>query len=132
MGFRGEALSSIASCAKLTITSCSSIQDSAMILEVEDGKLIRLEAGRGKQGTTVQVKDLFYSMPGRKNFLKSASSESAQCRSVFIEKALPHIHTAFRYFTEGNLKIFLPASDLKTRVLSAFSGNHAAGFYFIF
>ena len=61
-------------------------------------------------------------MPGRRNFLKSSQAESALCRATFIEKSLPQLETGFRYFAEDKLKLFLPASDLKTRIISAFGG----------
>ena len=122
LGFRGEALSSIASCSKLEIVSSVSDSLPANRLEVYDGKLRHIGEFRGAQGTLISVKDLFFSMPGRKNFLKSPGAEAAQCRSMFIEKALPQPDISFRYFNEGRLKLFLPASDQLTRVKNAFGG----------
>jgi DNA mismatch repair protein MutL len=122
LGFRGEALSSIAACSKLRIISSTDNNLPANKLEIYDGKLRDLSEYRGAKGTLISVKDLFYSMPGRKNFLKSAGAESAQCRAMFIEKALPQLGINFRYFSEGKLKLFLPASDLVSRVQSAYSG----------
>ncbi len=122
LGFRGEALSSIAACSRLSITSSVSDDGSAFKLEIQDGKLRDLSPFRGPRGTLISVRDLFYSMPGRRNFLKSPSAESALCRTTFIEKALPQLETGFRYFAEDKLKLFLPASDLKTRIVSAFGG----------
>ena len=68
LGFRGEALSSIASCSKLTITSSTDSDQPANRLEVFDGKLRDLSESRGQKGSLISVRDLFYSMPGRKNF----------------------------------------------------------------
>ena len=120
LGFRGEALSSIASCSKLMIISAETEDGGAHRLEVNDGKLRSLDPYQGSKGSLISVRDLFYSMPGRKNFLKSASAESAQCRAVFLDKALPHTGISFRYFVDDKLKLFLPAADLKTRVQSAY------------
>lgn len=122
LGFRGEALSSIAACSKLRIISAVSDDLPANKLEIYDGKLRDLSEYRGGKGTMISVRDLFYSMPGRKNFLKSSGAESAQCRSMFIEKALPQLGINFRYFSDGKLKLFLPASDLVSRVQAAYSG----------
>ncbi|MBI9106841.1 MAG: DNA mismatch repair endonuclease MutL [Spirochaetales bacterium] len=122
LGFRGEALSSIAACSKLRIISSTSDALPANKLEIYDGKLRDISEYQGGKGTVISVRDLFYSMPGRKNFLKSAGAESAQCRSMFIEKTLPQLSINFRYFNDGKLKLFLPASDLITRVHSAYSG----------
>ena len=120
LGFRGEALSSIASCSKLRIISAVSDSEPANKLEVYDGKLRELGEFRGSKGTLISVKDLFYSMPGRKNFLKSAGAEASQCRIMFIEKALPQTDINFRYFNDGKLRLFLPASDLVSRVHNAY------------
>ncbi|HAK46968.1 MAG TPA: DNA mismatch repair endonuclease MutL [Spirochaeta sp.] len=120
LGFRGEALSSIASCSKLSIVSSVSADEPANRLEIIDGSLRELSESKGGKGTVISVKNLFYSMPGRRNFLKSAAAESGQCRTMFIEKALPQLDKSFRYFVDDKLKMFLPASDLKERVISAY------------
>lgn len=120
LGFRGEALSSIAACSRLSITSSVSSSEAANKLEILDGSLRNLSKSKGSKGTVISVRDLFYSMPGRRNFLKSTAAESGQCRSMFIEKALPQLDISFRYFVDDKLKMFLPASDLKQRVLSAY------------
>ena len=122
LGFRGEALSSIAACSKLRIISSVSDDLPANKLEIYDGRMQDLSEHRGSKGTLISVRDLFYSMPGRKNFLKSAGAESGQCRAMFIEKALPQLDINFRYFNDGKLKLFLPASDLASRVQSSYSG----------
>ena len=120
LGFRGEALSSIAACSKLSITSSTDSDLPANRLEIYDGKLKSLSESMGQKGTVISVRDLFYSMPGRRNFLKSSSAESNQCKTMFIEKALPQTNISFRYFSDDKLKLFLPATDLRQRVLSAY------------
>ncbi|MDC7225512.1 MAG: DNA mismatch repair endonuclease MutL [Spirochaetales bacterium] len=119
LGFRGEALSSIASCSRLSIISAVSADEPGNKLEISDGSLRNLSRSRGAPGTVISVRDLFYSMPGRRNFLKSSSAEAAQCRTMFIEKALPQTDINFRYFNNGKLKLFMPAADIRQRVLSA-------------
>ena len=119
LGFRGEALASVAACAKLTITSAP---DSAEphTLEVRNGSPIRLELSRGTQGTVVDVSDLFYAMPGRRKFLKSPGAETSACTRTFIEKALPFPDISFRLFTDDQLKLYLPAADLQKRIAAAY------------
>ncbi len=121
LGFRGEALSSIAACSKLEITSTSAeTPDSGMRISVHAGKVIDVSPAPAARGTTVAVADLFYSLPGRRRFLKRVSSESAACRQAFIEKALPFPGITFRYFADGDLKMFLPAQSFTERAAAVF------------
>ncbi len=119
LGFRGEALSSMAACARLLITS-STEEGPPYTLEVRNGTPVRLELSGGTPGTTVEVTDLFYSMPGRRKFLKSSGAESTACFRTFLEKALPFPAVRFRFFTNHRMKLFLPSSELKERVIQAF------------
>ncbi|MDC7126034.1 MAG: DNA mismatch repair endonuclease MutL [Spirochaetales bacterium] len=121
LGFRGEALSSIAACSKLTIISSTSDSLAAHKLEIRNGKIIDLSDYRGSKGTVISVRDIFYSMPGRKNFLKSPSAESAVCKTMFIEKALPQSNKSFKYFTNDKLSLYISEADLVSRVKSAYS-----------
>ncbi|HDQ14260.1 MAG TPA: DNA mismatch repair endonuclease MutL [Sediminispirochaeta sp.] len=122
LGFRGEALSSIAACAKLRITSKTEAAP-AHSLEVREGKVIGLEVSRGSQGTVVDVSDLFYSMPGRKKFLKSPGAETAACSKTFLEKALAFPEIEFRYFTDGRMKHYLRSGSLLQRVGDLFKNQ---------
>lgn len=119
LGFRGEALSSMAACARLLITS-STDEGPAHTLEVRNGSPLRLELTGGAAGTTVDVSDLFYSMPGRKKFLKSSGAESSACFRTFLEKTLPFPSVQFRFFSNDRMKLFLPSSGLKERIVQAF------------
>ena len=120
LGFRGEALSSIATCSKLEIVSKRENDKSAHRLVVEGGKLISLEEASGKRGTVVSVSKLFFNMPARKAFLKSTSSETSMCRSSFVEKSLPFPEISFRFFIDGTMKDFLPVATLAERVALAY------------
>jgi DNA mismatch repair protein MutL len=121
LGFRGEALASIGACARLEIVSKPREEDHANRLTVEDGKLLSLDPCQGKDGTHAEVSELFVHMPVRRKFLKSRSAETAMCKSIFIDKTLPFPDLSFRFFVDGNLKIFLPAQDLLSRVSAAYS-----------
>lgn len=122
LGFRGEALASIAACAKLTVTSAPEGAE-PHTLEVRNGTPLRLELSRGTGGTIVDVADLFYAMPGRRKFLKSAGAETSACKRTLLEKALPFPSINFRLFTDDQLKLFLPASDLQERIVQAYPGQ---------
>ncbi|MBN2737321.1 MAG: DNA mismatch repair endonuclease MutL [Spirochaetales bacterium] len=122
LGFRGEALSSIATCARLEVVSRprSDKATEAHQLLVKGGKLLNLAPHKGQSGTTINVSDLFFNMPARKKFLKSPSGESQMCASTFLDKALPFPQISFRYMNNDKLKYFFPQSDQLLRCQTAF------------
>ena len=119
MGFRGEALSSIAASGRLEIVS-SSDGETGHEIAIDGGKIIRQGTARCNKGTVVTVRDLFCWLPARRKFLKSAVSEAAACKSVLIEKAAAFPHISFRFFSEDKLSLFLPAGDMKQRIAAAY------------
>jgi DNA mismatch repair protein MutL len=121
LGFRGEALSSIAVCSRLVVVSCQGAEEPACRLEVVGGSLRSLEASQGRPGTVVDVSELFFNYPARKKFLRSVSSESGLCRSVFVDRAAAHPAIAFRLFTDGEMKLSLPAAGQRERIGLAYS-----------
>ncbi|NOY09987.1 MAG: DNA mismatch repair endonuclease MutL [Spirochaetes bacterium] len=120
LGFRGEALASIATCSRLEIISFAEDSNHANRLVVHGGKLVSLEEHAGKRGTSVLVSDLFFNMPARRRFLKSTSSETYMCRSIFADRALPFTGVAFRMFIEDKMRYFFPVQELKERVCAAY------------
>ncbi len=120
LGFRGEALSSIAACSRLEILSRREEIPEAYRLRVHGGKVIEMREDRGTRGTRVEVQDLFYSLPGRKKFLKSKGAEGGLCTAAFIEKAIPFPEIQFRLFNNSKLKLFLPKGTLRERILNAY------------
>ena len=111
LGFRGEALSSIAACSRLTIDSNGSS------VTVDNGIRGPLVPGSTSHGTSVTMEDLFANIPARKLFLKRPQSEGAECRKTLTEKALGFEKIEFLFFTDGNLVLHLPATDRKGRCL---------------
>lgn len=114
LGFRGEALSSLASCSRLEIISSS--QGEAHKVEIHGGKLLENEPYKGAPGTTVSVRNLFFNMPARRKFIKSVRAENTLCRRIFLEKAVANPDLNFRLFIDGQLKTYLPASSFRDRV----------------
>jgi DNA mismatch repair protein MutL len=121
LGFRGEALSSMAACSRLSIVSAESDGGPAHRLDVLGGKLIGLGPSEGRPGTTVEVSELFHNFPARKKFLRSVSAESALCRNMLVDRAVSHPSIAFRLFTDGALKLALPAASPVERISFAYS-----------
>ncbi len=119
LGFRGEALSSIAACSKLRIISTYE-KEPTYTVSILDGKAEGpYESGHAK-GTTIEINDLFYSIPGRRKFLKSPQAETAACKKMFIEKSLMYPEIQFRFFSNGNLNLFLPKNHQVGRIIDAY------------
>lgn len=121
LGFRGEALSSIAVCSRLSIASSPSADEPAHRLEVLGGAFLGLEACEGRRGTIVDVGELFYNFPARRKFLRSASAESSLCRAVFVDRAMSHPSVAFRLFADATLKLSLPQAAPIDRITLCYS-----------
>ncbi len=105
LGFRGEALPSIAAVSRLAITSRPHDGDEAWEICVEGGKQTRFQPAAHPEGTTVSVKDLFYATPARLKFLKSDQAEYAAVKDVVIRLALANPEIAFRLANNGNTVI---------------------------
>lgn len=95
MGFRGEALASIAAVSKLEITSCIERSDSAWSLRVEGGTEVSFEPVAGTRGTQVEVTDLFYNTPVRRKFLKRSRTEMSHVADCVRILAIANPHCAF-------------------------------------
>ncbi|MCQ2604665.1 MAG: DNA mismatch repair endonuclease MutL [Spirochaetia bacterium] len=120
MGFRGEALASIAASARLEITTSQDGQIGYGI-SIDGGKITDLGAVKANKGTVVTVRELFCYLPARRKFLKSPASETALCRNMFFEKALAFPGITFRLSIDGKMAAFLPAGTLKKRVADVYS-----------
>jgi len=119
MGFRGEALSSIAASAKLEIVT-SVDGNKGYGISIDGGAVRDLGSVKANKGTVVSVRELFCYLPARRKFLKSPAAETSSCRTVFYEKALAFPEITFKLFLEGKLSVFLPSSPLKKRVSDAY------------
>ena len=125
LGFRGEALSSIKAVSDLEITSTRS---GPAAWKLQLGKIL---PARLNAGTVVQVENLFENFPARKQFLKRAAAETALCRTIFLDKALPHYTTEMRFITDGELRFLLPpVESLRERCLAAFSFKEPEALFF--
>jgi DNA mismatch repair protein MutL len=125
LGFRGEALSSVAAASRLEIVSRPAAPDpagesAARRIVVRGGRQIAFEPCPGRQGSAVDVTELFFNYPARKKFLRGASSESLMCRSVFVDRAIAHPAIAFRLFADGALRLAFPPMGRLERVAAAY------------
>ena len=115
LGFRGEALSSIAACSRLTINS------NGNRITVDNGVKGPIVPGSIPKGTSVSMQDLFENIPARKLFLRRAQTEAAECRKTFLEKALGFEDVEFLFFSDGELKLHFERTDRKNRCLQIFA-----------
>ena len=108
MGFRGEALPSIASVAKVSLLT-SDGQDSTEVI-IEYGKLIKAAPAASAQGTTIKVEGLFYKTPARLKHLKSGSTELNSVLDIMQKFALAHPEIAFELYADDKLKMRTPGN----------------------
>ncbi|MCQ2734903.1 MAG: DNA mismatch repair endonuclease MutL [Alphaproteobacteria bacterium] len=109
LGFRGEALPSIGSVAKLKISSRQGQADSGWEINVYGGKTEDVKPAAANVGTRIEVRDLFYTTPARLKFMKSESSEAAQCVEMLQRIALANPAISFYLYSDGKKKISLEA-----------------------
>ena len=104
LGFRGEALPSIASVAKMTISSRQKGADSGWQISVNGGDKGEVKPAAVTYGTKIEVRDLFYTTPARLKFMKSDSSEAAQCVDMLQRIALANPQISFYLESDGKKK----------------------------
>ena len=123
LGFRGEALPSIASVSRFSLVTRTRETLEGTRLEVEGGQLKGTSPAGGPAGSTVQVRDLFFNTPARKKFLKSASTENHHIEETILALALPHPEIAFELTMDGRRIFTSPASDSCEARLREFFGR---------
>ncbi len=126
LGFRGEALASIASVARLTLTSRYAEAAHAWKVGALDGRLHTPEPAALARGTVVEVRDLFFNTPARRKFLKSPPTEYAHCDEALRRVALAHPECAFTLAHNGRVSRRLAVSDWQARALDILGEDFAA------
>ena len=122
-GFRGEAISSISSVAKIKISSSDNNSGLRNVLFIENGEIIDIKQESGLKGTTIVVSSIFYNVPARRKFLKSNNVELRHIINEFTRQALCSPEISF-YLKHNNKDLFiLKKSSLKERINRLFSKN---------
>lgn len=116
LGFRGEALASIAAVARITLTSRRTDDDHAWSLSVEGGRVEAPQPAAREPGTTLDIQDLFFNTPARRKFLKTEATEYAHCVETLRRMALAHPATAFSLTHNGRVQSRYAAGGAGTRM----------------
>src|SRR6266852_3462211 len=121
LGFRGEALPSIASVSRLRLETRASDQDSGTIVEITSGKIFRVEEAGLPVGTSITIRDLFFNTPARKKFLKAESTELSHIASLVTHYALAHPEKHFELHSSTNAVLVAPpVASYSDRVYQVF------------
>ena len=127
LGFRGEAVPSIASVSRFTITTRTHDSDEGTMLQVNAGVLAEVRAAGCPVGTTVDVRDLFCNVPARRKFLRAYATEEAHIKKVFTSHALAHPGIGFSLTVDGReLYRLAPATSVRDRVRDLFGDDFLA------
>ena len=123
MGFRGEALASIAAVAQVEMRTRRSEDELGTMIEIAGTRVFRQETTQCEKGTTFQVKNLFFNVPARRRFLKSDNVEKSHLLNEFYRIALVNNEVEFSYY-DGDEELFrLPQSNIKVRIENIFGKN---------
>ena len=127
LGFRGEALASIASVSRMTITTRTKESEEGTAVRVEGGEVRSTLPIGAPEGTTVEAADLFYNVPARKKFLKSERAESGRISQMIGKMAMANPGIAFRLINNGRVVIETPGNGRLLDAVSALYGLETAG-----
>jgi DNA mismatch repair protein MutL len=124
LGFRGEALASIASVAKVELLTRTPDAIEASRVVIEGGKFLDVKDAARDTGTTISVRDLFYNTPARRKFMRSEATENYHLTSIVTHYALAHPEIAFTLTNNGREVIRIsPAKDLRERAFQIFGAG---------
>ena len=122
-GFRGEALASIAAIAHVELKSKEHTAELGTHVIIEGSKIVSQEIAVVPDGTSFSVKNLFYNIPARRNFLKSDQVELRHVIDEFERVALAHNNIQFTFIHNGSEMFNLPASNYRQRIVNVFGGK---------
>ncbi len=126
LGFRGEALPSVAAVSRLRITSRAGLEESAAFLAVEGGEIVERGRAARARGTTVEVRDLFFNTPARRKFLKSPTGELRAALRLLETYGLAFPEVAFRLVVDGRERFeWPPAATVRERAGALWGPRHA-------
>ena len=127
LGFRGEAVPSIASVSRFSLTTRTADSDEGTFLQVNAGVRAEIRAAGCPVGTLVEVRDLFCNVPARRRFLKAYVTEEGHVKNVFVAHALAHPNVGFSLTIDGRrLYALAPATTVRDRIRDLFGDDFLA------
>ncbi|NND16081.1 MAG: DNA mismatch repair endonuclease MutL, partial [Eudoraea sp.] len=122
-GFRGEALASIGAIAHVELQTRTQEEEVGTQIRIAGSEVTDQQAIATPKGTAILVKNLFYNIPARRNFLKSPQVESRHITDEFHRVALAHPEIAFQYYSNGSELFQLPKTNLRKRIVHVFGSK---------
>lgn len=126
MGFRGEALASIAAVAQVELKTRKAEDDTGTYIEIENSIVLKQEPCAFNVGTSISMKNLFFSVPARRNFLKSNAAEMRHIIDEFVRVAMAFPHIFFSLTSNGQEVFHLEAGNIKQRIVQILGNNYAS------
>ena len=120
MGFRGEAMASIAAIAQVELITKERESDIGTMIQIAGSKLTKQEPCQAVDGTSISIKNLFFNVPARRKFLKSEATEYKHILDEFHRIVLCYPNIKFSLFHNNNEIYMLPASNLRQRIVNVF------------
>ncbi|MCD6090961.1 MAG: DNA mismatch repair endonuclease MutL [Bacteroidales bacterium] len=124
MGFRGEAMASIAAIAHVELKTKQPDSELGTSILIEGSEVVSQNSCQHQTGTSILVKNLFYNVPARRNFLKSNTAELRHIIDEFQRVALTSPDVAYTFYNNGQILFQLKTSNLKQRIISVFGANY--------
>ena len=125
LGFRGEALASIAAVSKVVMTTRTSDRETGLKVRNEGGRIIDILETACPVGTTVTVNDLFYNVPVRKGFMKKPGQEASMVHELIAQLLLSRPDVSFRYISNGKTEFHSPGDGQSATALQTVYGSRA-------
>ena len=126
MGFRGEALASIAAVAQVELRTKRVEDETGTLIEIENSAVIKQEPIAASVGTSISMRNLFFNVPARRNFLKTNAAEMRHIVDEFIRVAMAFPQVFFSLTSNGQQIFHLDAGSLKQRILQLLGSNYNA------
>lgn len=121
LGFRGEALASIAAVSQIEMKTKSADSELGHLIRIDGSNLIASESVNSETGTNISVKNLFYNTPARRNFLKSNQTEFKHIYDTFIRLAISYPEVGFKFYNNDELIFNLSSSSMQDRLINLYS-----------